>query len=539
MRPAISLSAIIVLAAGLAGCGGGGGGDSSGNGDEAPSSGTYAWVLKAQGPTSSLSYGLSLVSPAKPGTEYRVEYGSSVLTDTRVVSSGTVDAANAKTGTLQPYALVYIVGGDVRRVPLQANGKLPSTLVQRAHSTTACKFLTDANSKPLGDAVDHAAPENSRFVVSTAGADGQCGTSDDGIAEVRLSATSGLVYTESNGTQLLGAFRDAATFAPRGWIFSRGAVYWNATSGTATTLRADPTRAFQSLVQSAPTMALMDDGQQLSVVDFSPAGMVPVETRLDAATTGGGGWVGIGFDGDAFYAYRNTGSGATAQWSVLKVTRDSPHATVLWTAGGKVSVASMGKTLLYVSTLADGGNTLVAVSKSTGVPAQALESTPTSTLTTVQTSASGVHELWRIVNIGTAALNYDIEFIDETGLRVYTTNAGGYPLAEPDAQVERFDTSESRTRFVFASGYGSRAFGDSSLMGFDAETGKAVTFGTLPGNATFGTDAVYAGVVGGPANALAGFVAPSVAGSIESQGAEVFLFDFAASGSLQFTTQAR
>ena len=537
MRLATALFPAIAFAAALAGCGGGGG-DSSGNADAAPASGPYAWVLKAQGPTTSLTYGLSLVSPARPGTEYLVEYGSSVLTDTRVVASATVDPANLKTGALQPYALVYIVGGDVRRVPLQANGSLPSTLVQRAHSTTACKFLADANGKPLGDAVDHATPENTRFVVSTAGPDGQCGSADDGIAEVRLSAASGLVYTESTRGTLLGMFRDAATLAPRGWIFSRSAVYWGAGSGTPITLRADASPAFRSVVQSAPTMALMDDGTQLSAVDFSATAATPVETLLDTATTGGGGWVGIGFDADAFYAYRNTGSGATAQWSVLKVTRSSPHATVLASAGGQVSVASMGSTLMYVSTLSDGGNALVAVSKSTGVPARTLESTPPSTLTTVQTSASGVHELWRIVNIGTAALNYQIEFIDETGLRVYTTNAGGYPLTEPDAQVQRFDTSESRTRFVFASGYGARAFGDASLMGFDAASKQAIAFGTLPGSASFGTDTVYAGVVGGPTSAMAGFAARSVAGSIEANGAQVFSFDFATANSLQFTTQS-
>jgi hypothetical protein len=290
-------------------------------------------------------------------------------------------------------------------------------------------------------------------------------------------------------------------------------------------------------------MALMDDGTQLSVLDFSGAGTAPVETKLDATLTGGGGWVGIGYDANAFYAYRNTGSGATAQWSVLKVARQSPLATMLWprngqSAPGQISVASMGSTLMYLTTLADDGNKLVSVSKSTGVDAQALESNPVTTLTTVQTSTSGIHELWRVVNIGTEALNYQIEFIDETGQRLYTTNAGGYPLAEPDAQVQRFDTSESRTRFVFASGYGARAFGDATLMGFDAASKLPVTFGALPGNTAFGTDTVYAGVVGGPTSSMAGFAARSVAGSIQPTGAQVFSFDFATPNSLQFTTQS-
>ncbi len=536
MRLRTTLPFVLVVAATLAGCGGGGGGDSSGNGGAAPASGPYAWVLKANGPTGSLTYGLSLVSPGKPDTEYTVEYGSSVLTDTRLVSTGSVDATQAKTGALQPYALVYIVGGDVRRVPLQANGSLPSTLVQRAHSTTACKFLTDGNDHPVGDAIDYAAPENTRFVVSTAGADGQCGTSDDGTAEVRLSATGGLVFTPSSGGRFMGLFRDAATLAPRGWIFERGVAYWGAGAGTSAAVRADSAPAWQSVVQAAPTLALMDDGTQLSIVDFS-TGTKPVETLLDAATTGGGGWVGIGFDADAFYAYRNTGSGT--QWTVMKVTRNTPHATVLATGAGQLSVASMGTTLMYVTVLAPDTNSLVAVSKSVGVRMQLLESTPASTLTTVQTGASGVHELWRIVNIGTAALNYQLEFIDEAGLRLYTTAAGGYPITAPDAQVQRFDTSESRNRFVFASGYGSRAFGDAALMGFDATSHQVTTFGTLPGNASFGTDTVYANAIGGPGSAMAGFAARSVDGSIQPTGAQVFSFDFGTAGSLKFATQSR
>jgi len=408
--------------------------------------------------------------------------------------------------------------------------------VQRAHSTTACKFLTDANGQPRGDAVDYASPENSRFVVSTAGPDGQCGTADDGTAQVQLSATQGLVVTEMSGGNVLGLFRDATTLAPRGWIRARSATYWGANGDTSTTLRATGSPAFTGVVQAAPTLALMDDGTQLSVLDFS-TGSAPVETLLDAAATGGGGWVGIGFDANAFYAYRNSGSGSSAQWRVLKITRSAPHATVLASSSGQVSVASMGSTLMYLTVLGTGGNTLVAVSKSIGVPAQSLESTPVSTLTTVQTSAVGVHELWRIVNIGTAALNYQIEFIDKSGARLYTTNAGGYPIAEADAQFQRFDTSESRTRFVFASSYGARAFGDAALMGFDATSHQARTLGMLPGSTTFGTDTVYAGAIGGPTNAMAGFAARSVSGDIQSTGAQVFSFDFTAPGSLQFATQ--
>jgi hypothetical protein len=514
----------------LAACGGGGGAGVDG----VPSSGDWTWVLKAEGPTSSLTYGLSLVSPDAPGTQYRVEYGSAVLTDARVVSTASIDVAGRKTGTLRPYALVYIVGGNVRRVPLQANGKLPSTLVQRAQSTTACSFLTDEGGRPAGDAIDYANPENSRFVVTTAGADGQCGSADDGTAEVRLTATGGLVFTASAGNVPLGYFRSATTFAPAGWIFTRSVTAWDSGSGTSTTVRASSAAAFQSVVQAAPASALMDDGARLSVLDFGTAG-VPTETALDTSSTSGGGWLGIGFDADAFYAYRNSGD-ASGQWTVLKVARSSPHATVLATGSGEISVASMGSALMYLTVFGSSGNSLVSVSKASGAPTVTLESGATSTLTTVQTSASGVHELWRVVNVGTAALNYQLEFIDEAGTLLYSTNAGGYPLTAPDAAVQRFDTSESRTRFVFASGYGSRAFGDATLAGYDAATKTLTTYGTLPGAATFGVDTVFAGVTAGPGSSMAGFAARTADGVIDASGTQVFSFDFGTAGSLRLTT---
>jgi hypothetical protein len=538
----IALARRLHHVAALAGCTalvacGGGGGNSGGVDGTPPASGPYAWVLKAQGPTNALTYGLSLLHRSDPQVEYVVEFGSSVLTDTRVVSSGSVDAAGLKTGTLQPYALVYIVGGDVRRVPLQANGSLPSTQVQRGHSTTACKFLSNAQQQAVGDAVDYAAPENSRFLVSTAGPDGQCGTGDDGSAEVRLSASAGIVFTPTTGAAPLGAFRDAATLAPRGWILPRSVVYWGAGSAgdTPAAVRAASDTAFVSAVQATPTTALMDDGTQLSVLDLS-IGTAPVETRLDAGTTGGGDWVGVGFDASAFFAYRNVGTGAAAQWSVVKVTRSSPHATVLGTGNGTISVASMGATLLYTTVLGASDNRLLAISKSTGVPVSTLETSPMSTLTTVQTSATGVHELWRVVNVGTAALNYAIEFIDEAGTLLYSTSAGGYPMAAPDATVQRFDTSESRTRFVFASGYGSRAFGDATLIGYDTSTKATTTYGALPGTATFGVGTVYANAIGGPGGLMAGFAARTADGVIASSGTAVFSFDFDTANSLKFAT---
>jgi len=543
LRRAARSPAAAGLSAGLLACGGGGGAG-AGPGDGPPTSGAYTWILKAQGPTEALRYGLSLVHPSRPGVEYVIEFGSAVLTDARLVSQGSIDAAGRQTGTLGSYALVYIVGGDVRRVSLLADGHAPATEVVRAQTTTVCQFITDAQGVRVGDAIDYGRPENSRFLVSTAGADGQCGTADDGRAEVRLvaapssGASPAITVTPLSGTPPLGMIRDAATMSPRGWIDGRNLVTWNTGAGTAVALRGDTAPAFTSLVAASAREALMDDGTQLSVVTFA-SGVDPVSTPLDIAATGGGGWVGIGFDADNFYTYRNQGSGFGATWSLLRIDRATPFATLLASGAGQIQVASMGRTVLYATVLDIGGNRLLAVSKSVGVPVTTLESTGSTTLSTVQTSNAGVHELWRIVNIGTAAVSYALEFIDEAGNKRYTTSAGGFPLGAVDPARIDFDSSENRARFVFANGYGARAFGDATLAGFDAAAGVERDFGTLPGSADYGVDFVYASVIGGPAPVMGGFAARSVSGNIESSGSKVFTFDFDTASSLAFATKTQ
>ena len=121
----------IVFPAAIAACGGGGGnsGTSGGGAVTYPSSGPYGWILKATGPTSALKYGLSLVHPSKVDTEYVVEPGSAAVTDGRLVTSGSVDATGLTASSLQPAYLVYVVGGDVRSVPMQADGTAPATHV--------------------------------------------------------------------------------------------------------------------------------------------------------------------------------------------------------------------------------------------------------------------------------------------------------------------------------------------------------------------------------------------------------------------------
>ena len=519
-----SLASLILV---LAGCGGGGGdGGGGGGGPSFPASGAYGWLLKASGPTSALKFGLSFIHPSRPGTEFVIEVARDVVSDARLVSSGSVDTAQLRAAALQPHTLVYIVGGDVRSVPMTADGTAPAARIQRAQSTSACRFVIEGN--------DFATPQNSRFIVSTAGADGQCDTSDDGRAEVRLAATGALGYTPLSSELPLDVARDPATLAPRGWINPRSVVLWGTTPTTIGT-RTAPAAALTSVVAGSADAALVADGTRLAVLRFG-SGSTVTESALDPTITAGSGWQPVGFDADNFYAYINGSNTFTSTWRVVKITRTTPTATLLATGTGLVTVASMGRNMLYLTVFGASDNRLIRVAKSNG--AQTPTSTATTALLTMQTGADGVHQRWRVTGVGSATPSYTVDMVDETDVALFSI-AGGFPLDVASAGARNFNSSESRSRFLIAGNYGSRAFGDASLIAYDGATRTATTLGTLPGTTAFGGSPVYASASAGPTAFGTGFAARSNAGTIEETGAKVFSFDFGVAGSLSFTTLAQ
>jgi hypothetical protein len=518
-------AALLCLTLVLAACGGGGGDDDGGGGGGPtfPASGTYGWVLKATGATAALKYGLSLVHPSQPGTEYVIEVARDVVSDARVVSAGTVDAGQLRTTGNQAHALVYIVGGDVRSVPMTADGNAPKSRLQRAQSTSACRFVIEGN--------DYAAPQNSRYIVSTAGADGQCGSADDGRAEVRLAATGALGYTPLSGDAPLDLVRDPATLAPRGWIYPRSVVLWSTTPATTIATRSAPAAAIASVLASSHNAALVADGTRLALFNYGASTVT--EASLDAAITAGSSWQPIGFDANHFYAYINPGSDFTSNWRVVRVTRTNPTASVLASGTGLVTVAGMGRDMLYLTVFGQSNNQLVRIPKAGG--AAVVSTSPTTTLNTVSTSAGNVHQRWRVTGVGTASLTYAIDFIDETDA-VLASVAGGFPLDVAQAGARNFNNSESRTQFLVAGNYGGRAFGDASLIAYDSAASRQTTLGTLPGTADFGADAVFATANGGPGAVGLGFAARSSGGVVQETGAKVFSFDLGVANSLKFTT---
>lgn len=524
------LAAAVFGALMLSACGGGGDGGASAPPSTpatpaTPSSGTYAWLLRAEGRTDDLKFALSLIHPLDSGTEVPIEPASAAVTDARLVAQASVDPAALQTGLLEPYALVYIVGGDVRRVPLRANGTAPANRVQRARTTSACRFVIDA--------VDHAAPEQSRFIVSSAGADGLCDTNDDGRAEVELRATEGLVYTPLSGNTPLAALRNPSTLAPRGWLLPTQVQLWSAPQAPLSYRPAN--NPVQRVVQGTHRSALVESAGGLSVLDFAADGSV-TETALPAVS--GTGWQAIGFDAQNFYAFRNGGSTASPSWAVQRISRSTPLATQLGTGAGQITLSGMGTEVLYATVLTSTTVETLRLPKAVPNVASVIDSGAINTsFSTVLTGASGVHLLWRIGALDTANPTYAVQMINETGSVLYAAAAGGFSLGLADAARVDFSRSESRSRFLFVEGYGGRFFGDSTLVAYDSTARSATRVGQLPGSAEFGSDIVFANTVAGPTAPAAGFASRSINGVVQASGTRIFTFDPAVANSIRYATR--
>ncbi|MCR5881925.1 hypothetical protein LRS03_03230 [Rhizobacter sp. J219] len=523
-----SLATSVLAVSALAGCGGGGDTTTAPPPSEGvsgyPAAGAYGYTVKASGPTTDLRHGLSLLHPALPENEYVIETATRAITDTRLVVSGSVNAAQATVANLQPHALFYIFGGDVRSVPMQADSTRPQLQVRRTDTSSACRFLLAAN--------DHAQPDNSRFIVSTAGADGVCGNIDDGRAEVRSGPGNTLVSQVIVGDAPLEVSRDPATLAPRGWIYPREVRLWGSTAPTTIPLRAAGTPALTQVLASTPQSALVGDGTRLSVISFT--GTTATETPLDAALTAGTHWRLVGFDADHFYVYDdNPDHVFTSPWRVLRISKVNPTAVLVGSGTGVISVASMGGSVIFLTVFQADRNLLVRVPKTGGMRFES-PPYPITTKPTVQTSAAGRHLLWEVSGVGTAAINYRIAMIDESAAVLQDWPTGAFPISTADAGTESLNVSENRTRFLLASGFGARAFSNASLVCYDATTGVARTLGTLP---EYGSDFVFASALGGPGNFGAGFATRSSAGNYVEQSARVYSYDLGAAGSLRTATR--
>jgi hypothetical protein len=508
-------------------------------------------VLKGSGSVDNPNFALSLVHPSQADTEYPIESGSSTdVTDALLVSSGSVNAASQQVSSVTPAFLMYIRGGDVVLLPMQANGKSPASQRISAGSSSACKFVRELAG------IDYATPQNSRFIVTTAGADGECdenGGGDDGRAEVRKDASLGLVLTPiSTGSAPLGLVRDPATLAPAGWLFARTMGLWNGSSYSYVTIRSSTAAPLQSVVGSTYRQTLAWDGTKLSVIDFSSL-TVPVETLLNSTVTASaGGWQLIGFDATAFYVYAASTASFTDPWQVLEVSLSAPTATEMASGTGVVALSSMGNSRLYLTVadqLCSGDSTctyLISVNKTDEglIIANADFIGAPNTLIRMEAGANGIDLLSfePVVESGPSVTT--LAFFNDADLEPLPSPLGEIPSAKSlglaAASTLNFNSSESRTRFVYATGYTvAKQFNSATLNALETSGASysPIVLGALPGAADYGSDPSLASVIAGPSAYGSAYVARVSGGSLQSSGSKVYSFDAGTANSLTLKTK--
>jgi hypothetical protein len=475
------------------------------------------------GSTSAPKMGLSLIHSGDKSVQYEIEPTTSAIVDVKVVKSGAVNASSQTVSNIQADSLLYIVAGEVRRLPLGANGIAPALRVKQTANINACKFVVDAN--------DYANPDQSQFIVSTKGADVTCGTADDGQMTIALAAAGG-ISSNAPLVKVLGALHDFSTLAPTGWVTGNGILWPRVYMVMRMTGDLPVTRVVIGNYQAV----VAEYNNQLTVWKVNGVNTA-AETRLNAATTAGTAWQSIGYDASNFYVYQNSSNPLTActaasNWKMLKISIATPVATQLATGSGCIASASMGTGLLYASVLGATANAAVSVNKNTGT-VQTVQSMAVTDLATVLTSASGTHQMLLMLN--QSSTSYGIKMIDETGT-VVRLLATSFPMGLQDAATVNLNNSENRTRFFSANPYSSSVgYRDAAIELYDAPTQTLSTLGMVTG---FAMSPVYASVIGSSSDFIGGVAVPfSIGtGTLNESSAKVFSLDVATANSLTATT---
>ncbi|MBX3654395.1 MAG: hypothetical protein KF686_09425 [Ramlibacter sp.] len=447
--------------------------------------------------------GLSLVHPSLPDVEVTTPWG--VGTGQHMLVSGLVSTA-ASVSNVTPVALLYLVNGDLKRIPLTASGASPLEAVKSAGASTLCHFVASAD--------DYENVNSSRYIVSTSsagvsqGAYGQTLCSEDGWAEITFdSEGTPLVkplVTVAHGLQpsyaaswVLGILRDPVTSKPNAWVQSNGIQFWDGRGFMR--MRPDD-RAFAvptSLVEQLPgAVVIAENGDSVRLWDATGRDqLLWSRPQSGSALTLP---ARVGFDANNLYLADRDGT-----WALLKINRSTFAVETLMqrsrTPSETAAAFSMGRNALYA---VFNGRELWRVAKAGGIPAQ-----PVTTVTEgglqLQMSGAGAYLVRK-----TGGAHVSVDIVSEDGPTLYASGPGG---AQPDTLSDdmtvfkRIDlqNSENRSQFVFATGYdaGSAAptyrrgtlFAGSMLTVYDTVTGSIRLLGALPG-----VDA-FPGVSGGAA----------------------------------------
>lgn len=533
----------------LFGCGGGGGSTTPGGVATAtdtaaatviPGSGTFALLFNADGPTTAPRFGISVIHPADRLTEYVIEPATLNLSSPITIYSGTVDAVTSKVSNLSAHSLLYIAGGDVKRLPLAATGASPKAALQVAGATNLCDFVVDSFYRPQG--TDFGTPLASRYIATTRGADNICASSDDGQVEISFDAqgkpqTAPLPNAAALGP-VLAVLRNPATLKPSATVHRRAIVVTQPTAAVITMLAATAPALTKAVAVSVDALI----GQQSNRLVFWDIGGQNV--ALDATITAGTGWESIGFDADNFYVFRNTGALATlptSTWKLVKISRQSPAATVLASGTGFIQSASLGLNSIFVTLANVSGFSLNRLAK-------AAPSTPVMlsgpSITQIPATLPSSEGLQLVLNTSAGAngqRKIGINVLEEDTNKTLFSNDNALPFNLLTGTTLALNATNDAVGFVVVGDTSATAGSlGATLINYDAGTRTPVVVGRFPLAADFGSSVGYAANGGTTTNSFGtGTLSALSATAVLTSPRRIFSFVPRVADSIQYTTSVR
>jgi hypothetical protein len=527
-----------LLSIALSACGGGGGGDGGGGAGASslpppspwPVSGNYVAILKASGSTTAgaTTLSLSLVHPATPQVEYVMDSSPASSSLGLTLYGGTYAAAGNQFTNLSPVAYVDAPNGLLRTTALAANGSRPQ---QSTGPTQAlCPSSLVAN--------DFADPFATVVLATTPGADGTCGTPDDGQVMIGFSSTGVPYTTAASGT--IGFLRSSSTGAPSYWLVtdSSGAETMTpfGSGGAATVVGIGTPGASVSYgrVEDLSDSLLYSRSGALMGLGNGTGSFI---RQTLSTSTGPEGWKGAGNDATYAYAYLNSGTSqsGTGTWQLLAVARASLAVTTIATGTGSILEASAVPGAVYATVLdASTGAHVSKVSAPSG--AQSTLWASATTVTAVEANPGGINAVVAASGAGAASLS--LSLIDDQGNGFYSQSPGVLYGADSDT----IDGASGDQ--VFAGAYvvapsSSTYLGGVPLTRVDAASRTSTVVGSLPSGADLGgsaSDMVFVTPILAD-RAFGGFHASRLSGTqIVSAGSAVYTFNPGQADSIVRTT---
>ena len=530
----------------LLGCGGGG--DSAGStapdvttpaAGSIPNSGSFALLVKVELKTVVAPAGFSLIHPADRSTEYVIEpvalNGSKPFT----LYSGTVDAVNSKVSNLSAHSLLYIAGGDVKRLPLAATGVSPKAALQVAGVTNLCDFVINNNGRPQG--TDYGTPFASRYLATTKGLDNLCGTFDDSQVEISFDAQgkpqTAPVQNAATLGPVLAVLRNPATLKPAATVHGRAIAVMQ--PPTVYTLLADTAPAMTKAISVSVDALVGEQDNRLVFWDFSGKNIA-----LDATITAGVGWASAGDDANNFYVYRNTGALGTlptSTWKLVKISKTTPSATLLASGSGYIASASMGLNSLFITSANTSGFTLNRYSKAAPGAPVVLQGPSTTQVTAQLASREGVHLFLNNTTAANGEWSSIANIVEEETNKTLFSISGAMPFHLLKGTTLALNNSEDAVGFVIAAGFSSAAGSlGGTLISYDAAARTSIINGRMPSAAEFGYPTGILRSGGATGNNFGTGLLSAVSGTtIFSSPRRVFSFDPRVADSIQYATTVK